>query len=130
MGHLGCGGAKGGHPPILGGEGFVGGLVGVAGEEAGDGDVFVECFPVEPEAADARLFALLRRGAQEAGKPGEGNAEDSSVLRSTHMPRLKRTWVGTAVELTEEVIPCSFDWCHLFRVPFLVRLIITVRRSG
>lgn len=79
MGHLGCGGAKGGHPPILGGEGFVGCLVGLACEEAGDGDVFVECFPVESAAADAELFALLRRGVEEAGKPGEGNAEDSSV---------------------------------------------------
>ncbi len=36
-------------------------------------------FPVESAAADAELFALLRRGVEEAGKPGEGNAEGSSV---------------------------------------------------
>lgn len=63
----------------LGGEGFVGGLVGLAGEEGGDGDVFVEGFPVESAAADAELLALLRCGAEEAGKPCEGDAEGSSV---------------------------------------------------
>ena len=72
-------GAKGAHLPISGGEGFVGCLVGLAGEEAGDGDVFVEGFPVESAAADAELFALLRRGAEEAGKPCERDAEGSSV---------------------------------------------------
>jgi hypothetical protein len=63
----------------LGGEGFVGCLVGLAGEEGGDGDVFVEDFPVESAAADAEVFALLRCGAEEAGKPGERYAEGSSV---------------------------------------------------
>src|ERR1700722_7128894 len=76
-------GAEGVHLPISGGEGFVwsvgGGLVGLAGEEAGDGDVFVEGFPVESAAADADLLALLRGGAEEAGKPCERDTEGSSV---------------------------------------------------
>jgi hypothetical protein len=46
---------------------------------AGDGDVFVESFPVEFAAPDAELFALLRCGAEEAGKPGEGYVECASV---------------------------------------------------
>ena len=58
---------------------FVGCLVGLAGEEGGDGDVFVEGFPVESAAVDAELFALLRCGAEAAGKPCEGDAEGSSV---------------------------------------------------
>ncbi len=48
----------------LGDEGLIGGgLVAEAGEQAGDGDVFVERLPVEAAAADSDLLALLCGGA-------------------------------------------------------------------
>ena len=67
MGHPRLRSGPGRHSQILRGEGFVGGLVGLAGEEGGDGDVFVEGLPVESAGADAELFALLGCGAEEAG---------------------------------------------------------------
>ena len=58
----------------------------MSGEEGGDGDVFVEGFPVEAAAADAELVALRRCGAEEAGKPGERDAEGSSSLCNRPQP--------------------------------------------
>jgi hypothetical protein len=88
----------------LGGEGFVGGLVGLAGEEAGDRDVFVERFPVEPRLlmrSWSRCSGVARR---RRGNHARGTPRVRPSLGSTYMLSvLKRTWVG----LTEEFIPCS-----------------------
>jgi hypothetical protein len=64
----------------LSGEGFVAaGLVAQTGEQAFDGDVFVQDFPVEVTAADASLFALFGGGVEQTRKPGEWNADYAAV---------------------------------------------------
>jgi hypothetical protein len=78
----------------------------LAGEEAGDGDVFVERFPVEAAAADAELFALLRCGAEEAGgNQARGTPRVRPSLGSTPMlSASKRTFIAARIALTEVVI--------------------------
>jgi len=49
------------------------GEVSTAGQQAVDGDVFVQLIPVDAARAEGEACALLRRGCQQAGKPGQGH---------------------------------------------------------
>ena len=49
--------------------------------EAGDGDVFVECFPVEAAGAEDDLLALLGSALEKAGKPCQRHSEDAAVAQ-------------------------------------------------
>jgi hypothetical protein len=53
--------------------------VAAAGEEAGDGDVFVEVFPVEAKMADLDFFAIRRAGVEETREPRERHADRAPV---------------------------------------------------
>src|SRR5439155_15116141 len=46
-----------------------------------DGDVFIQLLPVEAGAAEFDGFALGGGAVEEAGEPGEGDAERAAVLQ-------------------------------------------------
>ncbi len=45
------------------------------GEQAGNGNVFVDCFPMKADTAHFDLFPLRRCRSQQPGKPCERDAE-------------------------------------------------------
>src|SRR4051812_26089389 len=53
--------------------------VAAAGEEARDGDIFVEVFPVQPEMADLDPLAVGRTRVEQAREPGERHAYRAPV---------------------------------------------------
>ena len=57
-----------------------GGKVALAGEQADDGDVFVEGFPVDAGAREEESGALGGGGVEQAWEPGEGNAEGAAIV--------------------------------------------------
>jgi hypothetical protein len=70
--------------------------IAATGEQAGDGNVLVERFPVQSDAAQLKLFALGGRRAQQSGEPGERHAERPPVGQfDPH--RAKRTLVAEVV---------------------------------
>jgi hypothetical protein len=98
----------------LGSEGLVAsGLVALSGQQTGDGDIFVQGFPMQTAAADANLFALLRGAVQEPGKPCQRHADDAAVAKiDPHAVRVEANpdWaVFTCVGSAEELIPCPLD---------------------
>ncbi len=65
-----------------GGEWLVtGALVVQAREQTGNGNIFVQRLLVQTAAAEADLFALLRRAVDEAWKPRKRNAENPAVTQ-------------------------------------------------
>jgi hypothetical protein len=62
--------------------GFVSGsLIGEASQQSIDGDVFVECFPVEAAGAEDDLLTLLGSGLQKTREPCKGYSEDAAVAQ-------------------------------------------------
>jgi len=57
------------------------GLVAESGEEADDGDVFIERFPVEAAAVEADLLASFRGGVQQAREPCQRYSQDATVAQ-------------------------------------------------
>lgn len=67
-------------------------------DQAGDGNVLVDVFPVQARAADLDLCALLRRGVEEARKP-----------RQRHTPRAAVRQVDPHRMLVEADLKCRND---------------------
>ena len=55
------------------------GLVALSSQQARDGDVLVQRFPMQAAAADADLLALFGGGVQEPGEPCQRYADNSTV---------------------------------------------------
>jgi hypothetical protein len=55
------------------------GKVGLAGEQAGERDVFVQRLPVEATGADSELPTLLRCGVQQPRKPSQRDTQHATV---------------------------------------------------
>lgn len=66
------------------------GLVASPRQQAGDGDIFVQRFPVDAFAAADQfsLLPLFGRAEQKAGEPGQGDRQFAAVIEhhSEHIP--------------------------------------------
>ncbi len=53
----------------------------MTGQQAIDGDVFVECFPMNTARAQFELVPLFRRSSQEAGEPRERDGHSPAIVQ-------------------------------------------------
>ena len=77
-----------------------------AGEQAGDGNVFVERFPMQAVLADLHCAAIGRLASNSRGNQASGTPSVRPSSNSTHIWSASKR---TSVALGEIVMPCAFD---------------------
>jgi hypothetical protein len=84
----------------------LGGLVAPPGQKTGDRNVFVDCFPMQPKAADFDRLTLLPARIEEARKPSVGTPIVRPSDNSTHIESSSNL-TALAETSIRDIPPCT-----------------------